>query len=64
MVCGVCSGLAAYLNMDPTLVRVLWVVCTLLTAVGIGVVAYIIMAVIIPFDTDANANNNNDTPSV
>jgi phage shock protein C len=62
MICGVCAGLAVYLNMDPTLVRVLWVILSLITAGGIGLVAYIIMAVIIPFDNEAN--NNNDTPSV
>jgi phage shock protein C len=63
MICGVCAGLAVYLNMDPTLVRVLWAILTLITAGGLGIIAYIIMAVVIPFDTDAN-NNNNNTPSV
>jgi phage shock protein PspC (stress-responsive transcriptional regulator) len=44
-IAGVCGGLGEYLNMDPTLVRVLWV---LLSFWGPGLIAYIIMACIIP----------------
>lgn len=43
---GVCGGLAAYLNMDPTAIRVLWAVVSLFAFVG--VLAYIVCAVIIP----------------
>ncbi len=42
---GVCAGLAEYLNIDPTLVRLLWV---LFCFVGAGILAYIIAAIIIP----------------
>ncbi|HUR60928.1 MAG TPA: PspC domain-containing protein [Candidatus Thermoplasmatota archaeon] len=38
---GVCGGLAAYLNMDPTLVRILWVVLTI-ASFGVGVLAYLV----------------------
>ncbi len=44
--CGVCGGLAEYFNIDPTLVRLLWVLFSL--AGGAGVLAYIIAAVIMP----------------
>ena len=43
---GVCAGVAKYLNMDPTVVRVLWAVLSLFAFVG--VVAYILCALIIP----------------
>ena len=43
---GVCGGLAEYLNMDPTVIRVLWAVVSLFAFVG--VVAYIVCAIIIP----------------
>ena len=46
MLCGVCSGIANYFNIDPTLVRLGWVVFSL--AGGSGVLAYIIAAIIIP----------------
>lgn len=46
MVCGVCGGVAEYINIDPTIVRLLWVVF-ILTA-GIGLIAYIAAAIIMP----------------
>ena len=45
MLAGVCGGLAAYFNVDPTLIRVAW---ALLAATGSGVLAYIICAIVIP----------------
>ena len=46
MIDGVCGGVAEYLNVDPTVVRVLWVVFSL--SGGAGILAYIICALIIP----------------
>lgn len=43
---GVCSGLGKYLHVDPTLVRLFFILITL--AGGIGVLAYIIMWMIVP----------------
>ena len=47
MVCGVCGGIGNYFTLDPTLIRILWVIFTI-ASVGTGIVAYIIAAVIIP----------------
>jgi phage shock protein PspC (stress-responsive transcriptional regulator) len=44
---GVCAGLAAYLNIDVTVVRVLFVIAALSTS-GIGLIAYIILAIVVP----------------
>ena len=46
MICGVCAGIADYLNIDPSIVRVLWAVLAL--AAGTGVLAYIACAIILP----------------
>lgn len=46
VLCGVCGGIAEYFNIDPTLVRLAWVVFCALG--GSGLLAYIIMALIIP----------------
>ena len=46
MLAGVCGGIAEYFNIDPTLVRLGWVVFCALG--GSGVLAYIIMAIIMP----------------
>lgn len=45
---GVCGGLGEYLNIDPTLVRLLWVLLTFFSAGFPGLIAYIVMACIIP----------------
>jgi len=44
--CGVCGGFAEYLNLDPTVVRLIWVLLVLFA--GTGVLAYIIAALIMP----------------
>ncbi len=44
--CGVCGGIGEYLNIDPTVVRLLWVLFSL--AGGAGILAYIIAVFIIP----------------
>lgn len=44
--CGVCGGIAEYLNLDPTVVRLLWVL--LCFAAGGGLLAYIVAAIIMP----------------
>ena len=45
MIAGVCSGLAEYLNIDPTIVRLIW---ALIALGGAGIIAYLIAAIIIP----------------
>jgi len=47
MVGGVCAGLADYLNLDPTVVRLLFVLGFFLAGPGI-LLAYLIMAIITP----------------
>ena len=47
MIAGVCAGLGEYLNIDPTVVRLLFVLGFFLTGPGI-LVAYLIMAIIVP----------------
>lgn len=49
MICGVCGGIGEYLNLDPTLVRLIWAVCSL-ASVGMGLILYIIAAVVMPED--------------
>ena len=45
---GVCGGLAEYLNVDPTLIRLGWALASLFTGCILGIIAYVICAVIIP----------------
>ncbi len=43
---GVCSGLANYFDVDPTIMRVLFVISVL--GFGSGILIYLILAVIMP----------------
>ena len=46
MLCGVCGGIAEYFDIDPTLVRLGWIIFTCFG--GAGIWAYIIAAIVIP----------------
>jgi phage shock protein C len=48
---GVAAGLADHLNIDPTIVRVAWLILVPLTG-GLALLAYIVMAIIVPEETD------------
>ena len=47
MICGVCGGVGEYFHIDPTIIRLIWVILTI-GGFGSGLLAYIIAAVIIP----------------
>lgn len=51
MICGVCGGLGEYLNVDPTIVRIIWIFCAL-AGCGTGALIYLIASVIIPERND------------
>ncbi|WP_455720029.1 PspC domain-containing protein [Agathobacter sp.] len=44
--CGVCGGIADYFNIDPTIVRLIWLLFVL--CFGTGILAYIIAAIVMP----------------
>ena len=48
-IAGVCAGLAEFLNIDPTIIRLIWV---LVAFAGAGVLAYIVCALVIPEKPD------------
>lgn len=45
-IAGVCGVLGEYMNLDPTVVRLIWVL--LFFFAGVGILAYLIAALIIP----------------
>ena len=57
--CGVCGGLAEYIGIDPTVMRLIILVLSFIW--GFGVLAYIIAALIMPpADTEDLYNDNVD----
>lgn len=49
---GVCGGIGNYLDVDPVIIRILWIVLTLLS-VGIGVIVYIAAWILVPEEGQA-----------
>jgi phage shock protein C len=47
-IAGVCAGLAQHLDMDTSLVRILWVFLTFASGCFPGIVAYILAWIVIP----------------
>jgi phage shock protein PspC (stress-responsive transcriptional regulator) len=47
MIGGVCGGIGEFLEIDPTIVRVIWAFLTILS-IGVGIIAYILAWIIIP----------------
>jgi len=48
MIAGVCSGIAEYLDIDPTVIRILYVLLTVFTSFLPGIIAYLLLWLIIP----------------
>lgn len=48
--CGVCGGIAEYLEVDPTVVRLIAIL--LFFGFGVGLLAYIVAALIMDFPSD------------
>ncbi|MDK2808070.1 MAG: phage shock protein [Clostridiales bacterium] len=50
MISGVCGGIAEYIHVDPTIVRLLFAIFGL--SGGFGIVAYIVAAIVMPSEYD------------
>lgn len=56
MISGVCNGLAAYFNIDVTIMRVIFIVLAILSS-GIWALVYVMLMFLIPYDTDIERMN-------
>lgn len=45
-IAGVCAGIAEYLGVDPTVIRVVWIL--LVVFAGIGILLYLILWLVLP----------------
>jgi len=52
MIAGVCGGLANWLGWDPTLVRVVYVVVSVVSAAFPGILVYLVLWVVMPQSSD------------
>ena len=49
MIAGVCAGIASYFNLDPTIIRVLYVLMVFFA--GFGILLYLILWLVIPSES-------------
>ena len=59
MMSGVSGGLGEYLDVDSTLVRIAWVIVTIMSA-GLGLLAYIALVIIVPTRTGNPASQETE----
>ncbi len=55
---GLCGGIGVYFAIDSTVVRLAWIILTILTGIFPGLIAYIIAAIVTPRE-----NNNVNSQS-
>lgn len=63
MLSGVCAGFADFIEIDPTIVRVIYALVSFFTGGFPGVIIYIMLAIIIPEDNgmiDTDATNHDE----
>ena len=61
MLGGVCAGLGEHLDVDPTVIRLVWVVLTAIS-MGTGILVYILAWIIIPEEDTAGATPQSSGP--
>ena len=69
-IAGVCGGLAEYMDVDSTVVRLVWVLVTFFTGIVFGIIAYFVAWLVMPLapvllppdlSAPANAANHGST---
>lgn len=53
MISGVCGGIAHYFNIDPTIVRLVWVLVSIFSTAIPGLIIYLICVIVIPDEPDS-----------
>jgi len=56
---GVCGGLGEYFNVDPVIIRVIVVLLTLFTWIVPGIIAYFVMALVVPLQGSSSSKPEN-----
>jgi len=53
MIAGICGGIGEYFDIDPTLVRIIYVIVSVFSIAFPGILVYLILWVIIPHSIEA-----------
>ena len=57
-IAGVCGGIGQYFDIDPVIVRIIFIVATF--ANGAGLIAYLILAIVVPLEPGTSAMSENE----
>ena len=52
LIAGVCGGLAAWLGWDPTVVRILYVITSIVSVAFPGIIVYLVLWLVMPQGSD------------
>jgi len=63
MIAGVCAGIAKNFNLDPTLVRILFVLVSIFSAAFPGIIVYVILWIVLPEEGTATPPPSAPPPS-
>lgn len=55
---GICGGLGEYFTIDPTLLRLFWLLVVIFTGIFPGVIVYVLAIFVIPLKHDSNAHES------
>ena len=53
MLAGVCGGIGEYLDTDPTIIRLVWILITI-ASFGMGIIGYIVALIVMPEQPSSN----------
>jgi len=59
LLAGVCGGIAEFLGWDPTIVRILYVLLSILSAAFPGILVYLILWLVMPLEKETEEKRNN-----
>ncbi len=59
---GLCGGIGEYFDVDPSLVRLSWIILTILTGLIPGIVAYFVAAIVVPREPKPVAHPSTAVP--
>ena len=52
-IAGICGGIGEYFEIDPNVIRVVWVIVTVLTGFVAGIIIYILLWILLPEEGQA-----------
>ncbi|MFA6094687.1 MAG: PspC domain-containing protein [Candidatus Paceibacterota bacterium] len=56
VIAGVCGGLGIYFNVDPVLLRLIWLLLVIMTGIFPGILVYLVAILVVPLEPDQSVS--------